>query len=150
MESPILIIATENAYFNTTPFEQEGYTTTHIPRATQRDLEDATDNIEPHLNIHSPRLCNRLLSTYSPSLLQSTPPTIQALIHLPVDTPFSPASKPPHVLIKSYQSPSGFAEPSSPTYDAIASSIAYTRTLELLRRTIGPIVSIMTTFGSVI
>ncbi|KAI5840787.1 hypothetical protein DFP73DRAFT_517048 [Morchella snyderi] len=159
MEPPILVIATDNNYFNTMPFEQEGYITTHIPHATQRDLEDAADSIEPHLkyaiiafgtaathalslatsSIHS-LAC--VIAYYPPTLPPSfkVHSTIQALIHLPMATPFSPASKPPHVLIRSYQSPPGFAESSSPAYDANASSIAYTRTLELLRRTIGPIV----------
>lgn len=48
MGKPILIIATDNTYHNIVPWEQEGYQITHITKASQRSLEDATDDIEPH------------------------------------------------------------------------------------------------------
>lgn len=48
MERPVLIIATDISYHNVIPWEQEGYRITHIPKASQRSLEDATDDIEPH------------------------------------------------------------------------------------------------------
>ncbi|KAH0613399.1 uncharacterized protein H6S33_009779 [Morchella sextelata] len=147
MESPILIIATENAYFNTTPFEQEGYTTTHIPRATQRDLEDATDNIEPHLKyaiIAFGKAATHALSLATSSIHSIACPSSTSRWTRPSPRQQTPAR--PHQILPI---PSGFAEPSSPTYDAIASSIAYTRTLELSAAPSAPL-SIMTTFGSVI
>lgn len=48
MGKPIVIIATDNTYHNIIPWEQEGYQITHITKASQRSLEDATDDIEPH------------------------------------------------------------------------------------------------------
>lgn len=48
MSKPILIIATDIKYHNVVPWEQEGYSVTHISGASQRSFEDATDDIEPH------------------------------------------------------------------------------------------------------
>lgn len=48
MERPIVIIATDISYHNIIPWEKEGYDITHISKASQRSLEDATDDIEPH------------------------------------------------------------------------------------------------------
>lgn len=64
---------------------------------------------------------------------------MHVLLHLPLSHPFSPASRPPHVTVRTYQDVyPGFAETSYQTYDRVNSGLAYSRTLELLRKTIGP------------
>lgn len=56
-----------------------------------------------------------------------------------MSTNFSPGSSPPHVAIRTYPDVRpGFAETSCQTYDRISAGLAYSRTLDLLRRTIGP------------
>lgn len=66
-------------------------------------------------------------------------PSINVVIHLPLSTNFSPSSSPPHVAIRVYPDVQpGFAETNSQTYDRLSAGLAYSRTLDLLRRTIGP------------
>lgn len=66
-------------------------------------------------------------------------PSINVVLHLPISTNFSPGSSPPHVAVRIYPDvQSGFAESSFQSYDRVAAGLAYSRTLDLLRRTIGP------------
>lgn len=56
-----------------------------------------------------------------------------------MSTNFSPGSSPPHVVVRTYPDVQpGFAEISTKCYDQLAAGLAYSRTLDLLRRTIGP------------
>lgn len=70
-------------------------------------------------------------------------PSINVLLHLPISTPFSPGSRPPHVAVRTYPDVlPGFAETSYQSYDRVSASLAYSRTLDLLRRTIGPVIDL--------
>lgn len=64
-------------------------------------------------------------------------PDVRILLHLPASAPFS-APTSGALKIRLYDSEPGFAIPASPTYDRLAASLAFSRTLKLLRETIGP------------
>jgi hypothetical protein len=156
---PTLIIATDAKTFNLTPWIQEGYNAIHVPCASSRAIEDATDDIEPNtkcaliafgrsathalaLAIYSLPSLLAVIAYYPPSL-PGTPkgfhPGVRVLLHLPSTTPFSPAANPPHLTVRVYADVGpGFAEEGSKEYDGIAAGLAYSRSLDLLRRTVGP------------
>ena len=64
-------------------------------------------------------------------------PDVRILLHLPSSTPFSaPTSN--NLRIRLYDAEVGFAERGCPTYNRGAASLAFSRTLSLLRHAIGP------------
>jgi hypothetical protein len=157
--SPTLIIATDTQTFNITPWQREGYNALHVPCASARAIENATDDIEPNTKCallafgksamyalalatsSLPSLC--AVVAYYPPRMPPAPggfhPGVRVLLHLPADAPFSPATNPPHVTVRVYDSVgSGFAEEGAAGYDGIAAGLAYSRSLGILRSAIGP------------
>lgn len=156
---PTLIIATDTKTFDLTPWIQEGYNALHVPGASCRAIENATDDIEDNTKcaiIAFGRSATNALAlatsslpsllaviAYYPPSLPCAPrgfhPGVRVLIHLPSTTPFSPAADPPHLTVRVYTDVgAGFAEEGLEGYDRIAAGLAYSRSLDLLRRTIGP------------
>lgn len=45
-DKPILVVACDTATFDISPWAAEGYTIHLLTAATQRDIEDATDDLE--------------------------------------------------------------------------------------------------------
>ncbi|KAG0635572.1 hypothetical protein HOY80DRAFT_981521 [Tuber brumale] len=156
---PTLIIATDTAHFNTTPWAAEGYTVLHLPFANTRKIEDATDDIEPNTKcallafgqsaFHALSLATSSLPSltaviaYYPPMLPSAPrgfhPGIKILVHLPASAPFSLSGR--RVKVSVYEGvEAGFAEDGDGggNYDKIAADLAYSRSLAVLRETVGP------------
>jgi len=154
-----LIIATDTAHFNTAPWAAEGYTILHLPFANARKIENATDDIEPNTKcallafgksaFHALSLATSSLPSltaviaYYPPMLPGTPggfhPGIKILVHLPASAPFSCSGR--GVKVNVYEGvEAGFAEEEDGggKYDKIAAGLAYSRSLAVLRGTVGP------------
>ncbi|RPA90234.1 hypothetical protein L873DRAFT_1718632 [Choiromyces venosus 120613-1] len=155
---PTLIIATDTAYFSTAPWIAEGYNVLHLPFANVRKIENATDDIEPNnkcallafgqsafyaLSLATSSLPSlTVVIAYYPPMLPSAPrgfhPGIKVLIHLPASAPFSVSGR--GVKVSVYDgAEAGFAEEEGEgSYDKVSAGLAYSRTLALLRETVGP------------
>ncbi|KAF8533295.1 hypothetical protein BDD12DRAFT_866026 [Trichophaea hybrida] len=152
---PTLLIAADTSTCDISPWATEGYTVHLLTKATQRTIEDAADDLESNdryailafgaaataaLQFATrPSRQLQAVAAYYPLSLPSTAfhPTVHILLHLPHTYPFSLRTS-STVRIRLYDAAPGFAQPTTPTYDRIATSLAFSRTLALLRGTIGP------------
>lgn len=152
---PTLLIATDENTFDISPWSNEGYTVHLLTKANRRTIEDATDDLEScdryailafgeaateALSFATfPSRQLQAVSAYYPTAIPATDfrPNVHVLLHLCAESPFSvPRSQ--TVRVRLYEAAPGFAGRTRPTYERISESLSFSRTLSLLRATIGP------------
>ena len=154
-DHPTLLIATDSDTFDLSLWINEGYTTHLLTRATLRSIEDAADDLESsdryaiiafgsaaaaalQFATQPSRQLQAVAAYYPPELPSSAVhPDVHTLLHLCESAPFStPVTQKTRVRL--YAAFPGFANTTAPAFDRIAHSLAFSRTLSLLRATIGP------------
>ncbi|CCX08374.1 hypothetical protein FPQ18DRAFT_368804 [Pyronema domesticum] len=152
---PTLIIAVDEATFDISPWDTEGYAVHLLTKANKDSIEYVTDELESsdryailafgtaasHALSFATKPSRQLRSVaaYYPTSLPSSSfhPDVRVLLHLPQSTPFSlPTSS--NVRVRLYDAPVGFAQTTLPTFSRLSHDISFSRTLSLLRATIGP------------